>query len=101
MLAFLLKNPPVMKENLFKIPSGEDPLEKRIGYPLQYLRLLVAQLEESACSAGDLGSILVGKTSGEGKASSRKYSGGSNTTTVVHGSQSIGHRVSDFHFHSC
>ena len=48
-----------MQETSVRFLGQEDPLEKGIGYPLQYSwTYLVAQtIQESACNAEDLGSI--------------------------------------------
>ena len=44
-MAQLVKNPPAMQETPVRFLGREDPLEKRIGYPLQYSWVsLVAQL---------------------------------------------------------
>ena len=44
-MAQLVKNPPAMQETPVRFLGREDPLEKRIGYPLQYSwASLVAQL---------------------------------------------------------
>ena len=45
LIAQLVKNPPAMQENLVQFLGQEDPLEKGIGYPLQYSwASLLAQL---------------------------------------------------------
>ena len=45
LIAQLVKNPPAMQETPFRFLGWEDPLEKGIGYPLQYSwASLVAQL---------------------------------------------------------
>ena len=36
LIAQLVKNPPVMQETPIQLLGWEDPLEKGIGYPLQY-----------------------------------------------------------------
>ena len=56
--------------------------------------------KESACNAGDLGSIPgLGRSPGEGKGCPLQYSGLENSRDcVVHGSQRVRHRLSDFHF---
>ena len=59
--------------------------------------------EESACSAGDLGSIPgLGRSSGEGKGYSLQYSDLDNSMDfIVHGVTKSRTRLSDFHFGSC
>ena len=49
--------------------------------------------KESACNAGDLGSIPgLGRSPGEGKSYSLQYSGLENSTDyIVHGSQRVRH----------
>ena len=45
LIAQLVKNPPVMQETPVRFLGWEDPLEKGVGYPLQYSwASLVAQL---------------------------------------------------------
>ena len=94
--------------------SGRSPREG-IGYPLQYSwDSLVAQLvnnlpamqetwvqcKQSACNAGDLGSILwSGRCPGEGKGSPLQYSGLENSMDCPWGQQSWT-QLSDFHFQS-
>ena len=57
--------------------------------------------KESACSAGDLGSIPGwGRSPGEGKGSPRQCSGLENSTDcIVPGAAKSWTRLSDFHFH--
>ena len=56
--------------------------------------------KESACNAGDLGSIpALGKSPGEGKSYTRQYSGlGNSMDCIVHGVTKSWTRLSDFHF---
>ena len=56
----MVKNPPAMQETLVRFLGQEDPLEKGIGYPLQYSWGFPGGSagEESACNVGDLGLIL-------------------------------------------
>ena len=58
--------------------------------------------KESACNAGDLGSIPgLGRSPGEGKGSPLQYSGLENSMDcVVHGVAKSRTRLSDFCFHS-
>jgi len=47
-VAQLVKNPPVMQETWVRSLGREDPLEKGIGYPLEYSwASLVAQLAKN------------------------------------------------------
>ena len=57
---------------------------------------------ESACNAGDLGSIpRLGRSPGEGKGYPLQYSGLENSTDfIVHGVTKSRTRLSDFHFTS-
>ena len=59
--------------------------------------------KESACSAGDLGSIPgLGRSPGEGKGYPRQYSGPENSMDyTVHGVSKSRTRLSDFHLHQC
>ena len=53
LVAQLVKNPPAMQETLVQFPGREDPLEKGLGYPLQYCwASLVAQLERICQQCG-------------------------------------------------
>ena len=56
--------------------------------------------KESACNAGDLGSIPgLGKSPGEGKGYPLQYSGLENATDcIVHGITKSQTQLSDFHF---
>ena len=58
--------------------------------------------KESACNAGDLGSIPgLGRSPGEGKGYPLQYSGLENSTDcIVHGVTKTQTRLSDFHFTS-
>ena len=58
--------------------------------------------KESACNAGDLGSIPgLGRSPGEGKSYPFQYSGLENSTgCIVHGVAKSQTRLSDFHFTS-
>ena len=57
--------------------------------------------KESACNAGDLGSIPgLGRSPGEGKGYPLQYSGlESSMACIVHGVAKSQTRLSDFHFH--
>ena len=56
--------------------------------------------KESACNAGDLGSILgLGRSPGEGKGYLLQYSGLENSMDcIVHGVANSRTRLNDFHF---
>ena len=56
--------------------------------------------KESACNAGDLGSIPgLGRSPGEGKGYPLQYSGLENSMDcIVHGVPKSGTRLSNFHF---
>ena len=75
------------------IPGSGGSTGERIGYPLQYSwASLVAQLgKESACNAGDLGSVLgLGRSPGEGKGFPLQYSGRENSMDYK-GTQRVGY----------
>ena len=57
--------------------------------------------KESACNAGDLGSIPgLGRSPGEGNSYPLQYSGLENSMDcIVHGAAKSWTRLSDFHFH--
>ena len=59
--------------------------------------------KESACNAGDLGSIPgLGRSRGEGKGCPLQYSGLENSMgCIVHGVAKSPTQVSDFHLHFC
>ena len=73
LIAQLVKNPPAMQETVVrKIPWRRDrlPTPVFLGFPCG------SAGEESACSAGDLGSIPeLGRSPGEGKGYPFQYSG--------------------------
>ena len=59
--------------------------------------------KESACNAGDLGSIPgLGRSPGKGNSYPLQYSGLENSMdSIVHGVAKNRTRLSDFHFHFC
>ena len=73
--------------------KGMPDLEK--GFPCR------SAGEESACNAGDLGSIpALGRSPGEGKGYPLQYSGLENSMDcIVHGIAKSWTRLSNFHFH--
>ena len=99
----LVKNPPTMQETQFdswarKFPWKRDrlPTPVFLGFPGG------SDGKESACNAGDLGSIPgLGRSPGEGKGYPLQYSGLENSMDcIVHGVTKSRTRLSDFHsFH--
>ena len=77
------------------IPGSGKSAEEGIGYPLQcsWVSLVTPAGKESACNAGDLGSIPgLGRSPGEGNDYPLQYSGLENSMDcVVDGSQRVGH----------
>ena len=75
---------------------------ERTGYPLQFSLGFAcgSAVKESACNAGDLGSLPeLGKSLGEGKGYPLQYSGLENSMDcVVHGVTKSQRQLSDFHF---
>ena len=77
LIAQLVKNLPAMQETPIQFLGLEDPLEKEslptpvfLGFPCG------SAGKESACNAGDLGSVPgLGRTPGEGKVYPLQYSG--------------------------
>ena len=99
----LVKDPPAMQEPQFdswvrKIPWRRDRLLTPVflGFPCG------SADKESACHAGDLGSIPgLGRSPGEGKGYPLQYSGLENSMDcTVHGVAKSWTRLSDFHFHA-
>ena len=89
----LIKNPPAMQETPLRFLYREDPLERDrlptlvfLGFPCD------SAGKESACNAGDLGSISkLGRASGEGKSYPLQYSGLENSMDyTVHGVAKLG-----------
>ena len=76
--------------------NGDIPRFWKIGFPDSLAG------KESACNAGDLGSIPeLGRSPGEGKGYPLQYSGLENSTDcIVHGITKTWTRLSDFHFTS-
>ena len=81
----LVKNPPAMQETPVQFLGSEEPLEKGqathssiLGFPC------VSAGKESACNAGDLGSIPgLGRSPGEGKGYPLQYSGLENSVDCI------------------
>ena len=91
-----------MQETPFRFLGREDPLEKGYATHSQYSwASLVAQpVKESACNAGDLGSIPgLGRSPGEGKGYPLQNSGQENSMDyIVYGVVKSQTRLSDFYF---
>ena len=77
LIAQLVKNPPAMQETPVQFLGQEDPLEKGWATHSSILGLPFGLAgKESACNAGDLGSIPgLGRFPGEGKGYPLQYSG--------------------------
>ena len=87
--------------NQFEVKFSLNQLYWGIVYVL-YGFLGGSDGEESACNAGDLGSILgLGRSPGEWKGSPLQYTGLENSMgCIVHGVAKSRTQLSDFHFHS-
>ena len=83
-----------------EVESFLPPFECGSTCALSFLGGLLSK--ESACNAGDLGSIPeLGRSPGEGKGYPLQYSGLENSMDcIVHGVAKSQTRLSDFHFHS-
>ena len=101
LVAQLVKNPPAMQETPVQFMSWEDPLRRDrlptpgfLGFPGG------SAGNESACSAGDLGSIPgLGRSPGEGKGYPLQYYGLENSMDcIVHGVTKSQTQLSDSHF---
>ena len=84
LIAQLVKNLPIMQETPVRFLGREDPLEKGLGYPLQYSwASLVAQLLKNLPAMWETG---LGRSPGEGKGYPLQYSGLENCMDcIVHG----------------
>ena len=90
---------------------AEKKMEMQTGYFLRFKMFFASFLDlgfpcglagkESACNAGDLGSIpALGRSPGEEKGYPLQYSGLENSMDcIVHGVKKSQTRLSDFHFH--
>ena len=97
LVAQLVKNPPAMKETLVRF-LGQDPgipwRRNRLPTPVFLGFLCGLARKESACNAGDLGSIPgSGRSHGEGTGYSLLYSG------LESSRSQRWTRLSDFDFH--
>ena len=87
-MAQLVENPPVMQETPVRFLGQQEPLERdRLPTPVFLDFPCGSAGKESACNAGDLGSIPgLGRSPGEGKGYPLKYSGLENSMDcIVHG----------------
>ena len=103
LIAQLVKNPPAMQETLIPFLGWEDLLEKdRLPTPVFLGFPCGSAGKESACNAGDLGSISgLGRYPEEGKGYPLQYSALENSMDcIVTESQTL---LSEFHFlfHQC
>ena len=101
LVAQLVKNPPAVQETLVQSLVWEDPLKRdRLPTPVFLGFPGGSDGKESACNAGDLGSILrLGRSPGEGNGHSLQYSGLENSMDcTVHGVAKSQTRLSDFYF---
>ena len=97
----LVKNPPAMQETPLQFLGLEDPLEKESLPTPVFLGFACGSAgKESACNAGDLGSVPgLGRPPGEGKVYPLQYSGLENSMDcIVHGVAKSQTWLSDFHF---
>ena len=97
----LVKNSPAIQETLVRFLGQEDPLEKRIGYPLQSSWASLVAGKESTCNVGYLGSIPgLGRSTREGNGYPLQYSSLENSMDcLVHGIAKSQTQLSEFHFH--
>ena len=102
-VAQLVKNPPAVQETPVQVLGLKDLLETDprptsvlLGFPGG------SAGKQSACNAGDLGSIpRLGRSPGEGKGYPLQYSGLENSMDhIVHEVTKSRTRLSDFHFHT-
>ena len=98
LIAQLVKNPPAMRESLVQSLVGQMHWRRDkprtpvfLGFPCG------SAGKESACNAGDLGSIPeLGRSLGEGKGYPLQYSGLENSMAYTVAKNRT--RLSDFHF---
>ena len=77
MVAQMVKNLPAMQETLVRFLGQEDPLEKRLATHSSIVDFSCGSAgKESACTAGDLGSLPgLERSLGDGKGYPHQYSG--------------------------
>ena len=81
------------------VPGSGRSAGEGIGYSLQFSwASLVAQLVESACNVGDLGSILWGVSLEKGKATHSSILAWRTPWTTAYGVVKSQTRLGDFHF---
>ena len=92
-MAHLIKNSPAMRETRVQSLGWEDSLDSTSAYWDS------SAGKESACNAGDLGSIPgLGRSPGEGNGYSLQYSGLKNSMdSIVHGVAKSWTQMNDFH----
>ena len=98
----LVKNPPAMQETPVRFLCWEDPWRRaRLPTPVFLGFPCGSAGKESACHAGDLGSILgLGRSPGEEKGYPLQYSGLQKSMDCIdHGVTKKRTWLSDFHFH--
>ena len=101
LVAQLVKNLPAMQETQFDSWVGKIPWRRdRLPIPVFWGFPCGSAGKESACNAGDLGSIPgLGRSPGEGKGYSLQYSGLENSMDcIVCGAIKSRTRISEFHF---
>ena len=106
-VAQLVKNPPAMRKTPVQSLGREDPLRRdRLPTPVFLGFPGGSDSKESACNAGDLGSVPgLGRSPGEGNGYPLQYSCLENPMdrgawrATVHGVTKSQTRLSDFHFH--
>ena len=103
LIAQLVKNPPAMQEIPVRFLGQEDPLEKGLATHSSMLGLpWWLSWKETACNAGDLGSIPgMGRSPGEENGYPLQSSDLENSMgCIVHGVAKGWPPLSDFHFQS-
>ena len=103
LIAQLVKNSPAMQETWFNSWVGKIRWRRdRLPTPLFLGFPCGSAGKESACNAGDLGSIPgLGRFPGEGKGYPLQCSGLENSMDCIdHGVAKSWTRLSDFHFHN-
>ena len=102
LIAQLVKNPSAVQETPVWFLGKEDLLERdRLPTPVFLGFPCGSAGKESACNAGDLGSIPgLGRSRGEGNGCPLQYSGRENSMDcIVYGVAKSQRGLSNFHFH--
>ena len=99
LIAQFVKIPPAMQEIPVRFLGGDDLLQKdRLLTPVFLSFLCGSAGKESACNAGELGSVRgLERSLGEGKSHQLQYSGLENFMGI-HGVAKSRTQLSDFHF---